>query len=159
MSPRMAPATSHDGFTPSMLPEVQQFGDSMDGGSESVIKVMCAFVEKMDERMQRQRQELESRLTPAPTECCSSQQLDALQLRLGSLHRAKLLASEELETIEDLIADVLELKATTVTGGVLTSEIMCGGSVAAKLAKLIAVSEGMAADVSFSRQLRRKFLG
>ena len=65
------------------------------------------------------------------------QQLAALQLRLESLHAAKLLADEELYAVEDIIAD-------------------CDAE-DDRVSALVALSGKMAADKAFARQLRRKY--
>ena len=93
----------------------------------------------------------------APQELISAEQLAALQARLESLHSAQLLADEEFFALEDLCADYIEMQ--TAAGGVLTQEIVYSSpaSAAARLAKLVGVSEGIASDAGFARQARRKF--
>ena len=74
----------------------------------------------------------------------------ALQSRVEALHAAhaaQLLADEELHSLEDIIADGCE--ATAADGE--------GGDDRVTVGKMIALSERMAADGAFSRQLRRKF--
>jgi hypothetical protein len=68
-------------------------------------------------------------------------QIIALQSRLGKLHAAKQLSDDELEVFESTIADSLDAPSDDK-----------------QLSKMIALSERMGADDSFSRQLRRKFL-
>ena len=99
-------------------------------------------------------------LTPAlPQELISAEQLASLQARLESLLAAQLLTEEEFFALEDLCADYLEVQ--TFAAGVLTQEAV-GSNPAygevAKLAQLIAVSEGLASDAGFARQARRKFV-
>ena len=103
------------------------------------------------------REEMEARL--APKEAISAERLAALEARLEALHAAQLLTDEEFFALEDLCADYLEVQ--TFAAGVLTQEVV-GSNPAygevAKLAQLIAVSEGLASDAGFARQARRKFV-
>ena len=69
---------------------------------------------------------------------------------------AQLLADDEFFSLEDLCADYLAL-------GVVTAEMAAAFPAAngirlSKLLQLARVSEGIAADGSFARQARRKFL-
>ena len=103
---------------------------------------------------------LRAELTPAPAqELVSAEQVAALQARLESLHAAQLLSDEEFFALEDLCADYLELQGSTV--GVLSQDLVCSSAaygVAAKLAKMVVVSEGITSDAGFARQARRKFV-
>ena len=74
---------------------------------------------------------------------------------MQTLHTAKLLSDDELFAIEDLCADFLELQSSA---GAITAELTYYFEVARKVCKLVGVSEGMAADASFARQVRRKFV-
>jgi len=69
------------------------------------------------------------------------QQVSALQARLEALHAAKLLADEEMFSLEDAIADALEAPDDDD-----------------RVARMVALSGRMASDAAFSRQLRRKFV-
>ena len=72
--------------------------------------------------------------------------------------------------LEDLVADVAELQAECTadsgSGGAITARMMYESAehvrrrfaVAARLHKLIGLSEAMATDQGFARQVRRKFL-
>ena len=68
----------------------------------------------------------------------------ALQSRVQALHAAHLLTDEELYRIEDIVAD--------------SCEVDSGNGEGAAVANMIALSEKMAQDGAFSRQLRRKFV-
>ena len=119
-----------------------------------------AEMTQMRAEMAKMRDELRAELTPAlPQELISAEQLALLQARLESLHAAQLLTDEEYFALEDLCADYLEVQ--TFAAGVLTLEVV-GSNPAygevAKLAQLIAVSEGLASDAGFARQARRKFV-
>jgi|EP01046_Picozoa_sp_COSAG06_P012333 hypothetical protein len=104
----------------------------------------------MDTKIEKLREEIKS--LAAPTEAISGQRLAALQARLGSLHTAKLLGDEELFSLEDMLADYLELKTS------LTLETIHTNENASKLLKLITLSEGLVADAGFARQCRRKYV-
>ena len=110
--------------------------------------------------MEKLRAEIRAELTPAPAqELISPEQLAVLQARLESLHAAQLLSDEEFFALEDLCADFLELQGSTV--GVLSQDLVCSSAaygVAAKLAKMVVVSEGITSDAGFARQARRKFV-
>lgn len=112
---------------------------------------------EMRAEMEKQRQEL----TPAPPqEAISAGQLAALQARLQAMNQAKLLDEEELFALEDLCADFAELKSISV-GGVMTKEMVLASPAlvaAATLCKLVGVSEQIAGDAAFARQVRRKFV-
>ena len=73
-------------------------------------------------------------------------QIAALQLRVQAMHAAQLLTDDELYSLEDIIADGCESAADGEEGD---DRVTVG--------KMIALSERMAADGAFSRQLRRKF--
>ena len=116
--------------------------------------------------MERQRQEMEAKiaaLTPAPpAEAVSEEQLVTLQARLESLHSAQLLSDAEVYSLEDAVADYVELKAS-MAGQVITEDLIyssvaqaCGA--ASRLHKLVTLSGSMAGDAAFARQLRRKFV-
>ena len=70
----------------------------------------------------------------------------ALQSRVEALHAAQLLTDDELYSLEDIIADGCEVMVAS--GGEGPED---------RVGKMIALSEMMAADGAFSRQLRRKF--
>ena len=109
--------------------------------------------------MRAEMEKMRADLAPAPPrDVVSAEQLAALQARLERLHSAQLLADEELFALEDLCADYLEMQ--TAAGGVLTQEVAHSSpaSAAARLAKLVGVSEGLASDAGFARQARRKFV-
>ena len=126
----------------------------MKGEMESQRAAMAA---EMDKQLARQREEL------TPREAVSAEQLASLQERLEQLHAAKLLADDELFVVEDLCADYMELQASVPNGGSLTQDMIYTAvghshSAAAKLHKLVRLSDGMASDAAFARQLKRKFV-
>ena len=102
---------------------------------------------KMEAKLQKMREEM------APKEAVPEAQIAALQARLAALHDAQLLSDEELFSVEDAIADFVEL---TSLMGVITREVAHTSAVVGKLIKLVALSGRIAADGAFARQLRRK---
>ena len=95
--------------------------------------------------------------TPTPPEVAiSEQQLSALQARLGAIHGAKLLSDEELHVLEDLVADYVELEASLAVAITINAAQL--SETVGKLLKLVALSERMAADTAFARQVRRKYV-
>ena len=119
-----------------------------------------AEVDKLEARHKTEMDRLRGELTPEPAqELVSVKQLAALQARLESLHAAQLLSDEEFFALEDLCGDFIELQGSTV--GVLSQDLVCSSaaySVAARLAKVVGLSEGLASDAGFARQARRKFV-
>ena len=111
--------------------------------------------QEMQQQMEKMREEIEEKLTPA--EAISEQRLASLQARLEALHVAKLLGDDELYALEDMMADYLELKASMGTH-VVTSEMVYASASASKLLKVVGLSEGVAADGAFARQVRRKYV-
>jgi hypothetical protein len=92
-----------------------------------------------------------------PAEAISAQQLASLQARLEALHAAKLLTDGEVHTLEDTIADYLELRSL-MAGSTVTRDTANSSEAVGKLLKLIGLSEGIAADGAFARQARRKYV-
>ena len=94
---------------------------------------------------------------PAAEEAISHGRLTALQARLEALHvhAAQLLTDAEVETLEDMVADYLDLKASM---GIVTLEAMQANENTMRLLKLVVLSEGVATDGALARQARRKFV-
>ena len=115
--------------------------------------------------MERQRQEMQERLaeiaTP-PTEAVPEGALASLQVRLESLHLAKLLTDEELYMMEDIVADWVALKASmaeqTITGAMIYGPLARTCVTASKMHKLASLSASIAGDAAFARQIRRLFV-
>ena len=97
-------------------------------------------------------------LTPKPA--IASDDVTSLQRRLGAMHTAELLSDAELYVLEDIISDFLELRSSVAA--VLTQEMIVSSKVdylaAARTHTMIGVSQGVPADASFARQLKRKFV-
>ena len=123
-----------------------------------------ARLEKQQEEIEKLREEaveaqVQAAKADAPQPVISDDQLLTLQTRLQGLHAAKLLQDDELFALEDLCADFAELQ--TVVGTVAKELFLTPGAAfeaAAKLHKLIGVSEKMPGDAAFARQARRKFM-
>ena len=95
-----------------------------------------------------------------------------MQARLTGLHGAQLLEPEDLYQLENLLADAAEVRCTAISSlrvdgqRVITKEMLYDSAdetrqrlaVVAKLDRLIAVSEALATDDAFARQVKRKFL-
>ncbi len=117
--------------------------------------------EDMEAKTERLRKDMEAQLreqmkTAPPTEAVSQQQIVDIQARFEALHVAKMLTDEELYTLEDMVADYVEFESRAAAP--ITLEIVHTNENASKLLTLIALSERLAADGAFSRQLRRKYL-
>ena len=98
-------------------------------------------------------EQVEEKLTPKAA--ITGEQIASLGARLEALHAAQLLSDEELFTLEDTVADYVELQSSM---GVITLEAAHAIRAADKLVKLVALSEHIVADGAFSRQARRKYL-
>ena len=105
--------------------------------------------QEMEAQMQALREDLREELTPRPA--VTEEQLAALQSRLEAMHAAQLLTDEELFALEDICVDYIAL-------GLVTAEMAGGNAAASKLLQLVRVSEGVAADASFGRQAKRRFV-
>ena len=114
---------------------------------------MEAKLEKARQEMQSKVEQVEEKLTPVAA--ITGEQIASLGARLEALHAAELLSDEELFTLEDTVADYVELQSSM---GVITLEAAHAIRAADKLVKLVALSEHIAADGAFSRQARRKYL-
>jgi hypothetical protein len=92
-----------------------------------------------------------------PVEAISTGQLEAAQGRVESLHAAQLLTDEELEQLEDILADFVELRAAASIGGeVVTMGTVHSNPVATRAHALVSLSEGLPKDTMLARQARRK---
>ena len=160
---------------------------AVEGPSSGSLLAMLQLFERMEDRMKDERAEMArkeemaravakaeqtalqaqvEKLLAPPTvvELLSAAQLTALQGRLERMHVAQLLTDDEVCAAEDLCADFWEFQ--TLVGSVVTRELVhsspaasCPSYTAArKLATLVGLSEGIAADAQFARQLRRKIL-
>ena len=106
----------------------------------------------MEAKLEEQRQIM------APQAAISDQQIAALLARVQATHATKLLSDDELSSLEDILADLIEEKARC-NGEVVTMHDVLTNGVLGKAHKLIALSQGLAKDEVFVRQLRRKVLG
>ena len=95
----------------------------------------------------------------------SSEELLALQTRLAKLHDASLLSDGELVTLEDHVADYIELKVEAphliVTSEMISALPASGDGrweAARALAKIHGFIAAIPGDAALARQLRRKIL-
>ena len=116
---------------------------------------MKAEKEEMRAELKAEKEELRRELTPAVV--VADGQVQALEARLEALHAAQLISDDELFVLEDCIADFLEAKATFGLE-LVTAEVASAHRAAGKVHKLVVLSEGVARDPTFARQLRRKFV-
>ena len=172
--PRAAPTpTPEPAFSPSMSSSAPTVG----GGAS--FAELTAFLREhreeakaerasMEAKMEQQREGLEAKLqahdakiaeltAPAPV-AISEDELMALQGRIGSLHVAKLLSDEELYSLEDLVADYVDLQASVAQ--VITEQMILSSTfaTAGKLHRLARLSTSMTGDAAFARQAKRRFL-
>jgi hypothetical protein len=116
---------------------------------------MAELEAKFEAKLEAQRQEMLQKHAPSVV-VTTDEQFAALQLRLEALHASQLVTSDELSVIEDLCADFAEVQAAV--GGVMTNELLLAFEPAAKLKRLVGVSEKIQSDAAFARQVRRKFV-
>ena len=120
------------------------------GATVGVAELMALFKAETDELKARVEELASTRFK----ELISAEQLAAFESRLDALHEAKLLSDSELFALEDACADYLEAK----TSEGITPAMAYSMPAAAKLARMISVSEGIASNARCARQLKRKFL-
>jgi chromosome segregation ATPase len=117
---------------------------------EKKMAEMEAKLHAKDAQMEQQRAEME-RLREAARPRMAEQalpeaRLEALQTRVHALHAAGLLKDEELYTIENDIADLIESRPT----------MLASHPMAQRVVKMALLSESMVVDGSFARQLQRR---
>ena len=104
--------------------------------------------EKLEARMQRQIEALTQQLKESEakqSQPVTDAQLSALQGRLEALLEAQLLTEDEVGSLENIVADgVVEVGRASLVG--------------TQVLQMALLSEVIAADRAFARQLRRKFL-
>ena len=108
------------------------------------------------ERAERLEAQIEQITSHGAEEVISETQVLALGSRLEALHAAGLLTDEESNSLEDLVADFIEARATV---GAVTANVVRFNPAADKTQRLMALSESMPKDAAFARQARRKFAG
>ena len=111
--------------------------------------------QQQEEQLQSLRRELVTQQAPAQHSAgaFTDEQVSTLQSRLVSMHSARLLTDETLYMLEDLLADVAEVRCASSSAPLDVAQ-----RVVAKLDKLIGVSEAMQRDESLARQIQRKFV-
>jgi hypothetical protein len=172
----LAPATVQAGTAhsqppsaaPTPLPPVAVTGGGAGPGSSMVAQQQQQHLEgqlrclrdevtaRMDELVASQQ--AAAAAAAASAEFVAPTQLAALQSRVEGLVAQELLTQDEAYELQDLVADHYELR--TLTQMTLTQAVVCSGAypLAAKIATLVGLSEGIATDASFARQARRKVL-
>ena len=128
-------------------------GDSVGSASEVhtgvTIGEIAALIEQQQDRviglLAAQREEMRVRTA---SEVISEAQLATLQSRLQALRDAQLLTEDEVYTVEDAVADCVELMPATASTVPAVDNTV----------RMIALSERITGDGSFARQLRRKFI-
>ena len=116
-----------------------------------------AALEQQKQETETKMEALRAELTPTPASAITDGQLTALQARIDGLHQTKLLADEELFTLENLITDWAELQAS-MEGQVIMQMALYTGNTIGTVHRMVKVSEVSTGDAAFARQLRRKFL-
>jgi hypothetical protein len=102
-------------------------------------------------KLEAQRKDLEGKFEAHRVETqgqARTNKVTALQLRFEALSESKLLEDEELSTIEDKVADAV---------GAVATEDGADGAWECVM-HMVRLSEGIASEKTFARQLRRKFL-
>jgi hypothetical protein len=115
------------------------------GGSGSVSEVLAFLSARLDQADTQRREEAAKMESKLEALSVSAAQLEAVQARVRTLHVAQLLSEEEQYKVEDTVADCIMCMAT-------------GSSATTVVIQMVRLSEQMADDSSFARQLRRKFI-
>ena len=106
---------------------------------------------KMDTKIEQLQTKMEATVkTHTAISCVSEGQLELLQTRLDALHQAKLLTDDEIDELEDCVADYIDCRSSL---NPVAAEI---GTAAEKVKKMVGLSEGIGKDGMLARQLRRK---
>jgi hypothetical protein len=127
-----------------------------------VVRLLEGQLEAQRQEIKAQRQEITAQLQAikaleaklAPACAISQEQLAALQSRLRTLHVAKLLTDDELFSLEDACADIIEMESSV--GGRITSDMAQAIPSISKLSKLVALCERVTSDEALARQIRRR---
>ena len=98
----------------------------------------------LEEKVEQQRRWMEEQLRTGPHPAVSDAQLGALQARLQTLHRSKLLEEDLLMSLEDTIADCIEALPKALASVQQTQ-------------RMVLLSEKIPGDEMLARQLARKF--
>lgn len=108
---------------------------------------MEAQREAYEAKLETQRQQIETLRRSHDANDSRRGKIAAFQARLETLYNAKLLEDDELSAIEDKVADAI--------GAAHTDDRDDGAWMC--VIQMIQLSEGIASEKMFSRQLRRKF--
>ncbi len=165
-------ASSAPASAPLTAPAVAQAAETPQRPSTApvdttTIKDLAQFIIQMRQDAVAERDQLEAKLKAEHkaemdklrAEIISPDEMLALQARLERLHSTQMLTDDEFFELENLCCDFHEVKAATIGGSPMQEMLYSrpeGLIVASKLARLIAVSEGLASDAGFARQIRRR---
>lgn len=144
----LAPAPAS---APAPAPNLAQIAAGVSSSSMSFAEVAAFFREErlyLEQKMEQQRRSMEAQWHNAePQPLISDAQLEALQERLQTLHRNKLLDQDFVWGIEDTIADCIEVlpKADVTEHSLQQTQ------------RMVLLSEKIPADEMLARQLARKF--
>ena len=119
--------------------------------AEMEAKMDAKLEEQKAQTQQQQAEALKVRELASAMSCVSEGQLELLQTRLDALHQAKLLTDDEIDELEDCVADYIDCRSSL---NPVAAEI---GTAAEKVKKMVGLSEGIGKDGMLARQLRRKF--
>ena len=147
------PQQQHRNDQPSFSPSLQLSSSPAAGGMPVHIPHMGGGL-AIDSSMLgvlMERGVLEALASRTARGAISDQQLEQLQARLHGLHAAGLLSDEELCAAEDLVVECIEVITDTASPPAPATHEAVG-----RVFKLVAVSERMAVDSSFARQVRKK---
>eukprot|EP01043_Picozoa_sp_COSAG02_P026250 COSAG02_NODE_1506_length_12232_cov_420.616088_13_plen_164_part_00 len=112
-------------------------------------------MDELRQEMQQQMEKLCEELKPAPPPSISNDQIATLQARLEALHAAELLTEVELDALEDIVMEYVEVKASPAAA---SGDMHAQASLATcDLWRLLAISEAVATDAVFARQVWRRF--
>ena len=140
-SPSPAALAFDDSFSPSLH---QSSGGDSSSMSATEVPGLLQLVQQQQEALQGTQVALK---------------VSALQFRLAAMHTARLLTEETLHTLEDLLADVAEVRCSrSHPSSAAVSPDPAQLELVVKLDRLIGVSEAMSTDASFARQIQRKFM-
>lgn len=141
-----------------METQQREWDARMEAQSAKIEQLQTMVIEaqrrESDAKMEAQRRDLDAKMEAQRLQAevvetrFRASMITSLQVRLEALYDAKLLEEEELCGLEDRVADAI--------GADDTDHGADGGWEC--VTQMIRLSEGIASDKSFARQLRRKFV-
>jgi hypothetical protein len=143
-SPTSATTVVHRGAVHTLAPASTA---AVGANLSDIMTIVREEREIMMATMDKQREEMEAKMEAKVKQLQTSRQVTALQARLEALYDAKLLDDDEVVVLEDQVADAIGV----ATDGTVDSAWEC-------VMQMIKLSEGIASEKVFARQLRRKFM-